>query len=508
MTGAHIALRPYQQTAVNELRASFRAGKRAPLFQLPTGGGKTFVFSYVADGATRLGNRVLILVHRKELLTQASMSLAKIGLRHSLIAQDKHIREAISLHVDELSAPFVDLAAPVAVASVDTLVRRLGVVRAPQLIICDEAHHLTKGNKWGKAVAHFPDARLLGVTATPVRTDGKGLGVAADGYFDDLICGPSMRELIGLGFLLPPTVYAPPSVLDLTGVRTSGGDWATADLAARVDKPTITGDAVAHYARICPGVPAIVFCVSIAHAEHVAAQFRASGFKFHHIDGSMHDAERRNLIRALARGQIHGLTSCDIISEGTDIPVVGCGILLRPTKSEGLYLQQVGRVLRPSPGQERAFVLDHVGNCLIHGLPDAEREWTLDGRKKKAKGEGKATPPVQVLQCEKCYVANSVEDAKEAARKRGYVPGTLCCAGCGHVFESNARQVEQQEGELQEVKGEAAEVLRRKRKADLRNIKSLDDAKAYAEEQGYKPGWAKVFWKKKQQRREQFHQSF
>ncbi|MGD9663799.1 MAG: DEAD/DEAH box helicase family protein [Novosphingobium sp.] len=158
-----ISLRPYQQTAVDALRASFRSGKRAPLFQLPTGGGKTFVFSYVADGATKLRNRVLILVHRKELLTQASMSLAKIGLRHSLIAQDKHIRESIGLHVEELSAPFVDLAAPVAVASVDTLIRRLGTVKPPQLIICDEAHHLTKGNKWGKAVAHFPDA--LGVVS-------------------------------------------------------------------------------------------------------------------------------------------------------------------------------------------------------------------------------------------------------------------------------------------------------------------------------------------------------
>lgn len=496
MSGAAISLRPYQQQAVNELRASFRAGNRAPLFQLPTGGGKTFVFSYVADGATRLGNRVLILVHRKELLTQASMSLAKIGLRHSLIAQDKHIREAIGLHVDELSAPFVDLAAPVAVASVDTLVRRLGIVKAPNLIICDEAHHLTKGNKWGKAVAHFPDSRLLGVTATPVRTDGKGLGVAADGYFDDLICGPSMRELIGTGFLLPPTVYAPPSVLDLTGVRTSGGDWATADLAARVDKPTITGDAVAHYARICPGVPAITFCVSIAHAEHVAAQFRAAGFKFHHIDGSMHDAERRNLIRALARGQIHGLTSCDIISEGTDIPVVGCGILLRPTKSEGLYLQQVGRVLRPSPGQERAFVLDHVGNCLIHGLPDAEREWTLDGRKKKAKGDGKSEQRIAAVQCPKCYHT----DEPRAVCKNVLPSGEEC----GHVFDNEGRQVEQQDGELVAVTGEAAELLRRKRKADLRNIKSLDDAHAYAKEQGYKPGWAKVFWKKKQQRRAQF----
>lgn len=482
-----ISLRPYQQTAVDDLRASFRSGKRAPLFQLPTGGGKTFVFSYVADGATKLRNRVLILVHRKELLTQASMSLAKIGLPHSLIAQDKHIRESIGLHVEEFSNTFVDMAAPVAVASVDTLIRRLGSVTPPQLIICDEAHHLTKGNKWGKAVAHFPDARLLGVTATPVRTDGKGLGVAADGFFDDLICGPSMRDLIGMGFLLPPTVYAPPSVLDLTGVRTQGGDYAQNELAARVDRPTITGDAVDHYRRICPHVPAIVFCVSIAHAEHVAEQFRAAGFNFRAIDGTMHDAERRNLIRALARGQIDGLTSCDIISEGTDIPVVGCGILLRPTKSEGLYLQQVGRVLRPSPGQEKAFILDHVGNCMIHGLPDADRDWSLDGRKKRGKAANDNEPRIPVVQCPNCYAAHS--------------PAPVC-PQCGHVYENQGRQLEQQDGELKEVTGEAAEVLRRKRKAEERRATSYDDFVALGKERGYRypEQWAKHRMRFKRQR--------
>lgn len=487
MIGAAISLRPYQQTAVNELRASFRAGNRAPLFQLPTGGGKTFVFSYVADGATKLRNRVLILVHRKELLTQASMSLARIGLRHSLIAQDKHIRESIGLHVEELSAPFVDLAAPVAVASVDTLIRRLGTVKAPQLIICDEAHHLTKGNKWGKAVAHFPDARLLGVTATPCRTDGKGLGMQADGYFDDLICGPSMGELIGMGYLLPPVVYAPPSVLDLTGLRTQNGDYAATELAARVDKPTITGSAVEHYRRICPHVPAIAFCVSIAHAAHVAAEFRAAGFDFRVIDGSMHDAQRRNLIRALARGSIDGLTSCDIISEGTDIPVVGCGILLRPTKSEGLYLQQVGRVLRPSPGQERAFILDHVGNCLVHGLPDADREWSLEGRKKRGKAANDNEPRVPVVQCPKCYAAHA--------------PAPVC-PQCGHVYENGGRQVEQQDGELVAVEGEAAEVLRKRRKAEERRATSYDDFVALGKARGYdKPeAWARIRMKFKRGR--------
>jgi DNA repair protein RadD len=482
-----IELRPYQSKAADELRASFRSGKRAPLFQLPTGGGKTFVFSYVAYGATKLGNSVLILVHRKELLTQASVSLAKIGLRHALVAQEKHIRECIGLHVEELSEPFVDMNALVTIASVDTLIRRLNTIKPPSLIICDESHHLTRGNKWGSIVAHFPAARLLGVTATPCRTDGKGLGVGSAGFFDDLICGPTMGELIDLGFLLRPAVYAPPSLLDLTGVRTQAGDYNVAELAARVDKPTITGDAVAHYRRICPKVPAIVFCVSIAHAAHVAAEFRAGGFDFRVVDGTMHDNERRNLIRALARGSIDGLTSCDIISEGTDLPVVGCGILLRPTKSEGLYLQQVGRVLRPSNGQTKAYVLDHVGNCLIHGLPDADREWTLDGRAKRPKGAAKEEPRIPVLQCPKCYAAHAPAPT---------------CPQCGHVYEQNGRQVEQQEGELKEVTGEIAEALRNRRKAEERRATTYEDFVKLGEEREYANprAWAKIRMKFKQRR--------
>ncbi len=492
----HISLRPYQQKAVDELRGSFAKGSRAVLFQLPTGGGKTFVFSYVADGATKLGRRSLILVHRKELLTQASMSLAKIGLRHTLIAQTKHVREAISLHVEEFSNTFVDLSAPVGIASVDTLVRRPGSIQAPDLIIPDEAHHVIPGNKWGKIVEQFPNARMLGVTATPVRTDGKGLGTVAGGFFDDLVCGPSMRELIGLGFLLPPTVYAPKSALDLVGSindRVSGvgtnskGDYNEKELEARTNKPSITGDAVDHYRRICPKVPAIAFCVSIKHAQDVAAQFRAAGFDFRYIDGTMHDAERRSLIRALASGRIDGLTSCDIISEGTDIPVVGCGILLRATKSEGLYLQQVGRVLRPSPGQERAYILDHVGNCFVHGLPDADREWTLEGRKKRAKGKSDAEPRVEVMQCPKCACAH------------GPLPA---CPECGHVYEAVGRDLPQEEGELAEVTGEVAEALRRRRKIEERQARTFDDFVALGKARGYNnpEGWAHIRMKFKKSR--------
>lgn len=479
MSAAAISLRPYQVTAVEQLRASYRAGNRAPLFQLATGGGKTYVFCYVANGAASLGNRSLILVHRKELLTQASMSLAKIGLRHSIIAPDKAVRECMSNHVEELSRPFVDMAAPVGVASVDTLINRLGSIRSPFLIIPDESHHAVPGNKWGKVISAFPDARILGVTATPTRSDGRGLGKASGGFFDDMICGPQMRELIGVGALLQPTVFAPPVVANLQGIGKQAGDYAVGELAERMDKPSITGDAVKHYARICPGVPAIAFCVSVAHAQHVAEQFKSAGFDFRYIDGKMESNERRMLIRALARGKIHGLTSCDLISEGTDIPVVGCGILLRPTMSLVVYLQQVGRILRPSLGQDRAFILDHVGNCMIHGLPEADREWSLEGRKKKAKKAGDAEAVLALTACPKCYAMHSPAPS---------------CPQCGHVYENRGRQIEEQDGELQEVTGELAAALRKTRRQEEGRAQTYDEFLKLARERSYEnpEGWARI----------------
>lgn len=484
---AAINLRWYQERDVGRLRQSFKSGNQRILYQLPTGGGKTFTFCFVSNGAQALGRRVMIVVHRKELLLQASMSLARIGLKHTLIAQDKHVREAMSMHVEDMSHSFIDKASRIAIASAGTLIGRLKITNAPDLIIPDEAHHVTRDNTWGKIIDYYDQAHMLGVTATPIRTDGKGLGVDHGGYFQDLICGPSMRELIAEGYLLQPKVYAPLDRLDMTGVSTAGGDWTAKGAAAKVDKPTITGSAIESYARVCPGVPAITFCASIEHAQHVAAQFRAAGFDFRSIDGTMHDAERRNLIRALARGTIQGLTSCDIISEGTDIPVVGCGILLRPTKSEGLYLQQVGRPLRPSPGQANSFILDHVGNCFIHGLPEAEREWGLEGREKKKGNRKNDDLGPNIIQCPGCYITH--EPAPN-------------CPECGHEYANGGRsEVKQVDGRIDEVTGEAAEFLRKQRKKELRNCKTLADHISFGKAQGYSnpEGWAKIHMKKKQQ---------
>lgn len=447
-------LRPYQESAVADLRAAYGAGRRAPLFVLPTGGGKTFVFCYVSDQAVSRGNRVLILVHRQELLLQASRSLDTIGIKHGLISP---AFPESSMH-------------PVQVASVQTLIRRLARGHyKPDLIIVDEAHHATAGS-WRKVIDAFPKARVLGVTATPVRTDGTGLGE----IFDEMVVGPSIGELIRQGFLVKPVVYGPPVQVDLKGVRKRGGDWDAKDLATRVDKPKITGNAVEHYRKLCHGKPAIAFCASVEHSEHVAADFRANGYRAVKLDGMMDDKDRKKAIDDLANGRLDVIASCDIVSEGTDIPVVEAAILLRPTQSTSLFLQQVGRALRPAPGKDRAIILDHVGNCLRHGMPDDDRDWSLEGvtAKHKAANDNDGPP---IKQCEKCYAVFHASPV---------------CPQCGHVHEIKGRKLEEDGGELEEITEARAAMIRAERKREEREAKSLEDLQELAKKRGYSPGWA------------------
>jgi DNA repair protein RadD len=255
--------------------------------------------------------------------------------------------------------------APVQIASVMTLVRRLGAVGEFALVICDEAHHAI-AQSWQKIFQAFADARFLGVTATPQRLDGRGL----DDLFDELVMGPSVKELVDAGFLSPAVTFAPPVGPDLRGIRTRAGDFAQEALAARMSNTRLVGDAVEHYAQLCPGAPGLVYCVGIEHSQLVAQRFRAAGFRARHVDGETPKDERRAAVAALANGELDLLTNFGLFSEGVDVPVLGAVILLRPTQSLGLYLQMVGRALRPAPGKARALILDHAGNSLRHGLYD------------------------------------------------------------------------------------------------------------------------------------------
>jgi len=454
-------LRPYQQAAVDGVRDSFRAGRRRPLLVAPTGSGKTVIFSYITASAAAKGNRTLVLVHRAELLEQCHRALDSMDVPHGLIA----------------SGLTPDRSHLTQIASVQTLVRRFDRVLAPDLIVIDEAHHATAG-AWASVLAQYPNARVLGVTATPQRLDGKGLGQV----FDDLIRGPEVTKLIDEGYLCKPVYYAPKTV-DLTGVHMVAGDYNRAEVAERMDRPTITGDAVIHYRKYAEGQPCIIFCTGIKHAEHVAQAFNASGYRFKVIDGTLAKEERARRVLDLSSGALQGLVSVDIVSEGFDLPCVSTAILLRPTASLSLHLQQIGRVLRPSPGKQRAVILDHVGNCRRHGLAEEVRDWSLDGIRKRGK-RGPQDDVADTRQCPECFAVHTPSPQ---------------CPQCLHIYEIKDRIPDVVDGELEELK--AREAIRG-RKREQGTAQTLEDLIRVGKARGMKNpyGWAHNVFKARQKK--------
>ena len=434
-------LRPYQTQLVTEIRGQYQLGHKAVLAVLSTGAGKTVCFSYIAQAASVKGNRVCILVHRAELLDQASRSLSSMSVQHGLIQAGRGM----------------DLSHTVQVASVQTVARRLHLLPRDffQLLVVDEAHHTTAGT-WAKVIEHFSQAKLLGVTATPIRGDGRGLGE----HYQSMVQGPTAQQLTDDGYLAGAKVLAPPG-FDSAGLRKRMGDFDTKQAEQRVG--TIMGDCLGHYRKHLSGQTAIAFCCSVAHAEAVAALFQSAGIAAASIDGSMDTATRRELLQRLAVGDLKVLTSCALIGEGVDVPSVGGCILLRPTTSVGLHLQMIGRCLRPQPGKT-AVVLDHVGNTLRLGHHLEERDWTLDGLKKRDRD---AAPSVKV--CPQCFATS---------------PSTAqVCRDCGHVFAPpERRELRQVEGELQEIA-----VTNRRQQGKATDLEALREL---AQQRGYKRGWA------------------
>ena len=479
-----INLRDYQDGGVSEIRAAFREKLDPVLFVLPTGGGKTYTFSYIAANAAEKApaphagmEYILIVVHRKELLLQASASLRNLDVDHGLISP--HFTPAPQKRIQ--------------VASIDTLAIR--IQKRPikvRLLIFDEAHHVVAGNKWGRLYEALGRPPTLGVTATPVRSDGKGLGEHAGGVFKTMVLGPSIAELIERGMLLNPVVYTSLEQPDLSGLKKDkDGDYNRKELAERVDRPVITGSAVEQYRTVCPGARAIVFCASIAHAQHVAAEFNSAGYRFAILVGepAMSDAERTSVNKALRSGELDGACTVDLVSEGYDLPDLECCIMLRPTASESLFIQQVGRVMRPSEGKQNCFLLDHVGNVgkivdglfkRKHGLPSELREWTLDGRVKAKKGKKQPQEKtIDVSQCPKCYLVHEPSPT---------------CPKCGHVYEVKGRNLEQVDGMLVQVTEEMTAVQKKERRQEVGKAQTLEELQRIAAERGYKPSWARIQW--------------
>lgn len=425
-------LRPYQEAIITETRTALRTNDNV-LIQLPTGGGKTALGATMIGSAAEKGHRAFFSVHRKELIDQTVETFGVAGVPHGVIAPGYDPRPLERVQI----------------VSIDTLKHRLDRVAPPGFMLWDEAHH-TAAAGWKKVKAAYPKAKHVGLTATPERLDGKGL----DGQFSHMVRGPSTAWLIEHGFLCAYRAFAP-STPDLSGVHSSMGDFAKGEASAAMDKPTITGDAIRTYQRLARGKSAVAFCVSVQHSQHVAASFREAGVVAWHLDGDTPKGERAEAIRAFRNGDIRVLSNVDLFGEGFDLPSLEASILLRPTKSLSLYLQQVGRALRPSPGKPYALILDHAGNILRHGLPDEEREWYLEGRAQRPKKDAGASG---IRQCPKCYHVHPVAPS---------------CPSCGHTYDSAAREVEEVDGELAEVDVSKARAATKAEQAAAQTIEEL-----------------------------------
>lgn len=445
-------LRPYQQSIADQTRKAFGEGKNRPLIVLSTGGGKTVVFSYIASNAARKENRVWIIAHRKELIRQAGNTLAAFGVSHGIIKSGEPESPEELVHV----------------ASVQTLVGRMKTLAPPDLIVIDECHHAVSGS-YRKILDAYPNAKVIGVTATPCRLDGKGLG----DVFDILIEGPPLKWLTENDFLSSAKYYAPPVVANLTGLKTTRGDYDQTELAAAMNKPSITGDAVKHYQRFADGQPMLVFCASVQHAKDVAEEYRNAGYRAEHVDGNLSDDDRDDRIQGLATGKYQIITSCELIGEGLDVPVCVAAQLLRPTQSLVLHLQQIGRVLRKSAGKSHAVILDHVGNCQRHGLADDVREWSLDGRKATKRKDD--DPEVLVRSCPECFSAHKP---------------TPACPYCGYEYPPKPRtKAEIKAGELEELL-----IVRKAKKMEEGMCRTYEDFLALGVSRGYAAPavWARI----------------
>jgi superfamily II DNA or RNA helicase len=385
-----IALRDYQQKLIDDIYEAW-GRYRSVLAVLSTGGGKTVIFSSITHGHAGAS---CITVHRKEIVAQISLSLAKMGVKHRIIAPSDVVARIRRRHLKVLKKSFVDQQAQCGVASVQTLIsnsskRNMELQRwlkQVTLSVYDEGHHYVRQGIWAQAVELFPGAKLLFVTATPERADGKGLGSheTGSGFCEIMVEGPQTEWLIANGFLCKFKYFCPDSDLDLEGLAIGkNGDINSKALRARVVDSSLVGDCVAHYQRFAPGERAIGFATDVASAEDMAAAFRAAGYRSKSLHGGTDPGERDAVLQEFEGGELDVLWNVDLFDEGFDVPMASCAILGRPTMSLAKFLQMCGRVLRTAEGKEWAYIIDPVRNQERHLTPNVPRVWTLDDREKR-----------------------------------------------------------------------------------------------------------------------------
>mgnify|MGYP000639801403 CR=1 FL=1 len=491
-----ITLFPEQVRACEDTDKLRNEGHRHVLTVLPTGVGKTIMQAEYARRAHNENNIMMLFAHRDVLLGQLSDACCLMGVSHSFICSDKTVGLVTNNNRAKFGDSFHNEHSGIIIVSVDTFLARVKKGLIPDSFLnrvsacaVDEAHHVTRGSKWGRCVEALPNARAIGFTATPIRGDKKGLGFHADGYFNAMSVTSSMIDSIRSGRLTAYKILAP-DVIDTTGVKKDkDGDYNKKALYMKTKDQGITGSAVEHYKKHLDGQPVITFGINIEHCIEIAKEFNAAGVPSLAVSSKSPDSERQKAVADLRAGRLLNLVNCDLFGEGFDAPAVMGVIMLRRTESYSLFKQQFGRMLRNSEGKVFGLLLDHVGNTKYfmekYGLsaPHDDPEWTLDrvdNRKKPKDDDDDDDDRAETITCGECsafgLVKKSTDEITDDEIGLIFIDGR--CPECGHCEtdeekEDRKREIKTKSGELVALEFDVIESLISQRNASLRSVSAF-----------------------------------
>ena len=429
-----IKLRDYQEKLKNKTRLAFLKNKKV-IMLAPCGAGKTVISSSIISDSVNKGKVVWFIVHRQELAFQSEKTLEKFGIKNAKIYM------------------------------IQTLVNKIKkeeITEIPDMIVIDECQHSTS-NTYLKLFEKYPNTFFLGLTATPCRLSGQPLG----NVYNEIVSEVEAEDLIKRGFLAEYEYYAPKLSADFSKVKIkTTGDYDTKEVEKELDNKTIYGNIIEYYKKLANNKKTIIYCPTISYSEKIEKLFNDNGYIAKHFDGCTNDTEREQIVEDFRDGKIQILTNVDLIGEGFDVPDCECVLLLRPTQSLSLFIQQSTRCLRPN-GDKKAIIIDFVGNCFRHGMPTEKRKWSLDTKIKCSNPSGENA--ILIRQCPKCY--------------KVYEPKTRICPYCKYEAPLTEREIKQEEkAELERIK----QIEKYQRKNEIWNCKTMSELVAYARNKGYK----------------------
>ncbi|MCP4570557.1 MAG: DEAD/DEAH box helicase [FCB group bacterium] len=449
-----IELRDYQAELVNSIRNELKAGHKKIIMALPTGAGKTFILADIAKRSIDNGHKVLALMHRRQLVQQMTDRFNDYNVDSGII----------------MSGNETELSKSMQIATIQTYHRRLQLDEAERnrffvdasVVLVDEAHR-SLSKTYLEALSNYEGKIIIGVTATPCLASGLGMG----NYYDALVNGIGVDELIENGSLVPARYYAP-SQPDLDKIKTVLGDYDKKELGKRVDNKKLIGDVFDNWARLAGDLQTIVFAVNVKHSRALCEEYVNHGVAAEHLDAHSTDEQRENVLNRLWAGDVQVVCNVGLYTEGFDYPAAGCIVLARPTKSMGLYRQMAGRGLRPSEGKSECVIIDH-GGCIDRlGLIEDDVFWSLDGKSLGFKKKVVRKKEKTLMTCDFC----------------SFIFTGRTCPQCGAEVKDYKAKVEAMDAKL-------VEVGKRKKKYTMQEKRQwFGMFEYYRRSKGYKSGWA------------------